>query len=184
MRKFLVLLMALVLVVGICGCAKTGESAPTKTAESTKESVVDKEVKEDESVEASKEESTDVKDEKSNDLEKDPSKENNKTDSNKEADKDVDPLEKVDKTLAKIMGNEDFQALSMEEKAAKLLPILEQLVEQGYITPDSIHYEDGDDVISYEYANGILGGVMLRDFTDTDVPMNNSEDVPEAVPSD
>ena len=84
-------------------------------------------------------------------------------------DKELDDMEAVDDAVSELMDSNGFKDLSTEEKSEQMLLLLAGLSEKGtferpysLIKPDSI-YASGD-MISFQYACGVLGGVKLTPF--------------------
>ena len=85
------------------------------------------------------------------------------------SDKELDDMEAADNAIIELTDSKEFKALSAEEKSEQMLSLLIELSEKGtadrpysLIDANSI-YADGD-MISYQYACGVGGGVKLTPF--------------------
>lgn len=84
-------------------------------------------------------------------------------------DKELYDMEAADTAISEFMASDVFSGLSTEEKSEQMLSLLLELSEKGtsdrpysLIDADSI-YADGD-MISFQYACGVGGGVKLTPF--------------------
>lgn len=73
----------------------------------------------------------------------------------------------VDDAVYAAMDREGYGEMGVEEKAAAVKGALDALAAQGEVIGDSVEYDSGASVVSFEYANGVLGGVLLEPFSDT-----------------
>ena len=72
----------------------------------------------------------------------------------------------VDCKLSELWENDEYKTGSVEKRRDMALSVLHELEAQGLIKKGSIYY-DGHDNISFIYNNceeGVLGGIMLKDF--------------------
>ena len=84
-------------------------------------------------------------------------------------DKELGDMEEVNKVLTGMTNSEEYKALTVEQRKERALEVLNTLAENGtkerpysLIIKESIYA--GDDMISFEYACGVYGGTMLKDF--------------------
>lgn len=82
-------------------------------------------------------------------------------DENEKEDEEDSCLE-VDKLIRDLTGSEEYQAKTDEEKVAACQNLLDELLAQGEIK--NLLYDQNDMMFSFEYKNGYLGGVMIKDF--------------------
>lgn len=82
------------------------------------------------------------------------------------SDKELYDMEAVDDAISELMDSEEFEQMSVKEKAAQAKALLVKLSKEG--TPDRPYslviansiYVDGD-MISFSYSCGVDGGIML-----------------------
>lgn len=72
--------------------------------------------------------------------------------------------DKVDKSIENVVKQEDFDTLEESQKVQKIDEILKSLEADGYIAENTIVYDENTKVFSFEYADGTLGGVSLKEF--------------------
>ncbi len=77
-------------------------------------------------------------------------------------DKELDDMQIVDDAIAEMLNSNDFQKLTLEEKAKFAENRLHELEEQGYIQKGSIQVSDSN--ISFSYSSGGGGAMMLKPF--------------------
>ncbi len=84
----------------------------------------------------------------------------------------------VEKKISSVTGSEEFSNGDLETRRKLAMDALTELEEQGYVRKGTIYY-DGYDSISFIYEcceEGVLGGVMLREFAPDQNGINNSLD--------
>lgn len=75
-------------------------------------------------------------------------------------------IQEAEETIDSVLKEEDFEALEETEKIQKVEEMLEQLTEDGAIEKETIEYDDVEQLFTFEYSDGTLGGISLRDFSD------------------
>lgn len=78
---------------------------------------------------------------------------------------DLDAMQRVDDALAALWDDVDFMESAVEQRVEIAMKVFDELVKAGDIEEDSVFYEDGGDVISFVYKGGVLGGLMLKDWS-------------------
>lgn len=86
-----------------------------------------------------------------------------------------DEFEKMDFVNDKInelTSSDDYKNATLDEQQKLAYEMLADLEKDGYIR--NLYYSSEDSLISFQYANGALGGVSLKDFSTKpgEVPMN------------
>jgi len=79
-------------------------------------------------------------------------------------DEDIDNMEIVDNAIEELLNSEEYKNATNEQKANKAIDMLHELGGQ-YVKQGSI-YNDKDELVSFEYSCGVLGGVQIKDFND------------------
>lgn len=84
-------------------------------------------------------------------------------------DKELDDMEAVDDAISEFMSSKEYESLSKEDQMAQAEALLRKLASEGtpdrpysLIEADSIFADD--DMISFNYACGVMGGVMVSDW--------------------
>lgn len=70
----------------------------------------------------------------------------------------------IDESLNALMGTEQFQNLSTEEKKEEIMSTLQKLEDDGLINSDSITYQEENNMIWYKSGDEFDSGIMLEDF--------------------
>ncbi|MBO5560028.1 MAG: hypothetical protein J6A07_00085 [Firmicutes bacterium] len=84
-------------------------------------------------------------------------------------DSELSDMEEVDKVLAGMTNSDEFKALDTAQKQERAVEVLTELAEKGtQARPHSLIIKQSiastDDVVSFQYACGVNGGVMLKEF--------------------
>ena len=79
-------------------------------------------------------------------------------------DEELKSMEDTDTEIEKLVDNEEFDKLPIDEKKEKAEDLLTNEVESGNIVKDSVLYDENNEMYTFEYGCGILGGIMLKDF--------------------
>ncbi|MCD8130155.1 MAG: hypothetical protein LUE16_02570 [Lachnospiraceae bacterium] len=90
------------------------------------------------------------------------------TDTGAEADMEasLENYENVNASIIDVSSSDDYENLDTEEKADRILDVLETLADEGEVAADSIGYDEEAQLIYYTYADGTCGGVMLEEFAE------------------
>lgn len=78
----------------------------------------------------------------------------------------------VDEQIAALTADTAYQDGTLEERRDLAQAALTQLEKEGYLT--QLNYDGEQDLFSFQYADGSLGGVYLADFSSSGggLPMN------------
>lgn len=76
----------------------------------------------------------------------------------------------VDARIREVIESDEYISSSILERKAIAEQLLNELSEDGLIK--DIQFSEEDDLFSFEYDDGTLGGVMIRDFGSEEEPMN------------
>ena len=76
----------------------------------------------------------------------------------------ISSFEIIDDEIDKVKNEKNFSEKPVEEQKNIIIEQLEELQEEGLIVPDSITYQEDNDMIWYEWGDGYVGGIMLSDF--------------------
>lgn len=77
----------------------------------------------------------------------------------------VNNYTEVNDAVAELTNSSAYLETEPEEKANQLLHLLEQLEGEGQIASGSVQYNEGDQTISYAYADGAFGSIQLKEFS-------------------
>ena len=77
----------------------------------------------------------------------------------------VNNYTEVNDAVAELTNSSAYLETEPEEKANQLLDLLEQLEGEGQIASGSVQYNEGDQTISYAYADGAFGSIQLKEFS-------------------
>ena len=94
-------------------------------------------------------------------------------------DQELNDMETVDNTLAKLRESNDYLNMSVEQRAETVSNALIELAKRGLIKEESIVFDESANMITYRYTSGVLGGELLVEF-DQDYNGNtpaNSDDM-------
>ncbi|MCH5192500.1 MAG: hypothetical protein J1F11_00960 [Oscillospiraceae bacterium] len=87
------------------------------------------------------------------------------------SDKELYDMEAVDTAVSELMDSDGFNELSAKERSEQMLSLISELSEKGtpdrpysLIDPESIFADE--DMISFQYACGVSGGVKLTPFSE------------------
>lgn len=74
--------------------------------------------------------------------------------------------------IAELTGDEKYKNASDDEQYTLTNDLLTSLEKDGYIK--NVYYAEKDKLFSFQYANGVFGGVYLDSFAvkDGEIPMN------------
>ncbi len=78
----------------------------------------------------------------------------------------VENYENVNASIISVSSSDNYENLDTEEKADRILDVLETLADEGEVAADSIGYDEEVQFIYYTYADGTCGGVMLEEFAE------------------
>lgn len=75
---------------------------------------------------------------------------------------DLNGMQQVDTALADLTSTENFDALTIEDKANSVIEVLNTMVDEGLVVEDSIYYDEIDRIVYYKYNTDALGVVSLE----------------------
>lgn len=76
-------------------------------------------------------------------------------------DEEINKMTTVDERIVELVESEKFKNSNIEERKILSENLLKELYQEALIN----HYDVNDgDVLSFEYENGALGGIQIRDF--------------------
>lgn len=76
----------------------------------------------------------------------------------------LDRIEAVDTQIDDLLTDAGFQEKTIEDRKLAANELLDEIVSSNLIEEASITYDEDSQVISFTYADGICGGIMLGDF--------------------
>ncbi len=65
--------------------------------------------------------------------------------------------------IDQMMDSKNYQQADKQEKTKMAKTVLKELESRQYIK--NLYYDESGELFSFEYANGILGGIQMRDFS-------------------
>jgi len=74
-------------------------------------------------------------------------------------------MDTVDATLGAMRASAEYLEMSVRQRAATVLRILEEFAEQGLVKSDSIRYDDGGRMVTYRHSSGVLAGELLVELS-------------------
>ena len=77
-------------------------------------------------------------------------------------DEELNGMQLVDEALEELCKSDEYSELSKKERAERVREVLTGLAEEGLVVPESIYETDWR--VSFEYACGAFGGVLLEEF--------------------
>lgn len=77
----------------------------------------------------------------------------------------------ADEKIDQLIAGADYRAGSLQERKELAQAVLTQLEQEQYIS--RLSYQEDQALFSFRYADGSLGGVSLRDFSQGDGPPMN-----------
>lgn len=95
---------------------------------------------------------------------------------------DAADMRLADASVAELTGSDAYAAMPLDERRAAADEQLQALADEQLIEGDSIYYDEANQMLTFSYACGVLGGVLLRDL-DEDEPTNGLPDAAQALPA-
>lgn len=84
---------------------------------------------------------------------------------------DVTDMGLADAAVAALTDSDAYAAMPLDERRAAADEQLQALADEQLIEGGSIYYDEANQMLTFSYACGVLGGVLLRDL-DGDEPTN------------
>ena len=78
----------------------------------------------------------------------------------------ISAYERIDEEIDGLKQEDGFEGKSVKEKKKIIINRLTELQDEGLITQNSITYQEGNEMIWYEWGDGYVAGIMLSDFGD------------------
>lgn len=70
--------------------------------------------------------------------------------------------EYVDTEIAEITASEEYKESSYDERKTDIEQLLTQLKREKYIR--NVYYDKDNQMFTFQYSSGVLGGVMIKEF--------------------
>lgn len=92
------------------------------------------------------------------------SKINNSTEisDNTFTEEEISKDEYVDTEISKITDSEEYKESSYDERKTDIEQLLTQLKREKYIR--NVYYDKDNQMFTFQYSSGVLGGVMIKEF--------------------
>lgn len=79
---------------------------------------------------------------------------------------EVREMQQADKAVTALTDSDAYADMTGEERQSAALDQLDVLVQQGLVQKGSIYVDDDNDMVSFAYTCGALGGILLTDPED------------------
>lgn len=79
---------------------------------------------------------------------------------------ELEQQDKVDKALQKIVNDDNFYDLSIEERKSEIDQAFADLIEKGYVKENNVFYTEDTQSYGFKYSNGDLGSLNIDDKQD------------------
>ena len=79
---------------------------------------------------------------------------------------ELEQQDKVDKALQKIVNDDNFYDLSIEERKSEIDQAFADLIEKGYVKENNVFYTEDTQSYGFKYSNGDLGSQNIGDKQD------------------
>ena len=76
---------------------------------------------------------------------------------------DVKEMQQADDAVTALTGSEEFEQMTQEQRSEAAQQQLETLTEQGLVKNGSVCTDEENGMVSFTYACGALGGILLTD---------------------
>ena len=83
-------------------------------------------------------------------------------------DEELMVIEEVDEEIIDLLNDKEYQAMETDAKKEAASDLLNNLAEDSMIVADSIVYNEEYKLFGFEYLDGILGGIMLEEFENSE----------------
>lgn len=92
------------------------------------------------------------------------SKINNSTEisDNTFTEEEISKDEYVDTKIAEITASEEYKESSYDDRKTTIEQLLTQLKREKYIR--NVYYDKDNQMFTFQYSSGVLGGVMIKEF--------------------
>ena len=85
-------------------------------------------------------------------------------------------MSSADEAIRKLTEGNAFQSMTEEQRLSAAARCLNDLSFADRINGDSVCYDDASGILSFRYTCGVLGGIMIRDFSENDLFTASSEE--------
>ena len=92
-----------------------------------------------------------------------------------------DAMNIVDNGITNLLDRSDFKSKTDEQKIAAITYLLDGFVENEQVQADSVFVDEENKLVSFQYPEGILGGVMYGEFEPDKNGVSNSRTENNAV---
>lgn len=75
-------------------------------------------------------------------------------------------ISQAEETMDSALRKESFKKLNENEKIKKIEEMLAEFAKDGAIEEQTIDYDETEQLFMFEYSDGTLGGISLKDFND------------------
>lgn len=89
-------------------------------------------------------------------------KENFGIETEEDSEKEYEEMEIVESQITSLMKNEEYQKMAESEQIEAIKELLTSLSKQGLVK--HIYFDKPTAMFSFDYKNGVGGGVMIRGF--------------------
>lgn len=76
---------------------------------------------------------------------------------------DVRSMQQADEAVSELTGSDEYEAMSRSAREEAALAGLEELAAEGLVREDSVYVNEGSGMISFTYACGVQGGILLEE---------------------
>ena len=76
---------------------------------------------------------------------------------------DAAEMEQADAAVAALTDSENYQEMDRNERKKAALAQLQTLVDEGLVEKGSIYLDEQNNMVSFSYRCGVLGGILLED---------------------
>lgn len=80
--------------------------------------------------------------------------------------KNISNYDKIEEKIRNLRQENGYDEKSIEEKKNIIIECLTELQSDGLITPDTITYQEDNEIIWYEWGDGYVAGIMLSEFSE------------------
>lgn len=84
------------------------------------------------------------------------------TSDNTFTEEEISKDEYVDTKIAEITASEEYKESSYDERKTDIEQLLTQLKREKYIR--NVYYDKDNQMFTFQYSSGVLGGVMIKEF--------------------
>ena len=81
---------------------------------------------------------------------------------------DAAQMAQADAAVEALVNSSAYDAMDLQQRQAAAQEQLDQLASQGLIQADSVRYDQENNLYSFTYDCGVLGGILLTDWEDED----------------